>query len=383
MNNILLAITGASPQVVTETLFALHVEGKAFPDVLYVITTLGFKKMLMQGLFEDGHLAALQDEYQMPVLKFDESHIWLIEDENGQPIDDAKSIADQTYMADFITRKVFELTEQADTTIHASIAGGRKTMAFYLGYAMSLLGRPQDTLSHVFVNDDFEFVRDFYYPTKQTNWIEGKKDYQGQSTQIDTSTAQVTLAEIPFVRMRQSVDPQLIESMRTYSFSQSVAALNSMHNGALTLQLSIKGKSLSIAGVDIKLTGKEFAFYHWLLSLSQGSENGLIVDRYFEEKSEYSVQFLQFFAQVSTDTRVFEGSFNITPEDFKAENYSNLKSMERSFVQQCCSAINNKLSKALPKNISQKIAVNSTAVASNQHYKITAIAQGVSVKAVT
>lgn len=133
MKNILLAITGASPQVVTETLYALHADGKALPDEMFIITTLGTKAMLMDGLFEQGHLAALQDEYRMPALKFDESHIWLIEDENGQPIDDAKSIADQTYMADFITRKVFELTEQADTAIHASIAGGRKTMAFYLG----------------------------------------------------------------------------------------------------------------------------------------------------------------------------------------------------------------------------------------------------------
>jgi len=379
MKNILLAITGASPQVVTETLYALHVEGKAFPDVLYVITTQSCKDMLIRGLFTDGHLAALQDEYQIPALEFDESHIWLIEDENDQPIDDAKSIADQTYMADFITRKVFELTEQADTSIHASIAGGRKTMAFYLGYAMSLLGRPQDTLSHVFVNDEFEFVRDFYYPTKQTNWIAGKNDRQGNPTQVDTSTAQVTLAEIPFVRMRQSVDPQLIESMRTYSFSQSVAALNSMHNNALTLELSVKGKSLSIAGVDIKLTGKEFAFYHWVLSISQNSDKGLVVDRYFEDQPDYSVQFLQFFSQVSTDIRVFEGSFNITPEDFSAENYHSIKPMERSFVQQSCSAINTKIAKALPKNISQKIAITSKSIDNNQHYKVSVVEQGVAV----
>lgn len=380
MKNILLAITGASPQVVTETLYALHIEGKALPDEMFIITTLSTKAMLMDGLLEQGHLAALQDEYQMPALKFDESHIWLIEDESGQPIDDAKSIADQTYMADFITRKVFELTEQADTAIHASIAGGRKTMAFYLGYAMSLLGHPQDTLSHVFVNDEFEFVRDFYYPTKQTHWIKGKNDYQGNSTQVDTSNAQVTLAEIPFVRMRQSVDTRLIESMRTYSFSQSVAALNSMHNDSLSLVLSVKGKSLSIAGVDIKLTCKEFAFYHWLLSISQNEQNSLIVDRYFEERQQCSIQFLKFFSQVSTDIRVFEGSFNITPEDFKAENYSSLKPMERSFVQQCCSAINSKIAKALPKSISQKIAIRSKVVDNNQHYNVPAIAQGVAVR---
>jgi CRISPR-associated protein (TIGR02584 family) len=380
MKNILLAITGASPQVVTETLYALHAEGKALPDEMYIITTLGTKAMLMDGLFEQGHLAALQDEYQMPGLKFDKSHIWLIEDENGQPIDDAKSIADQTYMADFITRKVYELTEQADTAIHASIAGGRKTMAFYLGYAMSLLGRPQDTLSHVFVNDEFEFVRDFYYPTKQVNWIDGKSYGRCEPPKIDTSTAQITLAEIPFVRMRQSVDPQLISSMGELSFSQTVATLNSVHSQSLTLVLNNKAKSISIAGIDIKLTGKEFAFYHWLLSLSKEEGKGLIVDRNFEENQQPAVQFLNFFEQVSTDIRVFEGTFNITPEDYKAEDYSSLKPREKSFVQQCRSAIKSKIATALPRDLSEKIAVNSKGIDNNQHYNVSAKEQGVAVQ---
>ena len=382
MKNILLAITGRSPQVVTETLYALHIEGKALPEELYVITTASFKEKLVKGLFKQGHLAALYDEYKIPALKFDESHIWLIENQQGQPVDHAKSIEGQTYMADFITRKVFELTQNDDLAIHASIAGGHKTMAFYLGYAMSLLGRPQDTLSHVFVNDEFEFVPDFFYPTKASRWIEGKEDDQGNKAQIDTSKAKITLAEIPFVRMRQSVDPQLINSMGAYSFSQSVAAINSIHNDPLTLELSVKGKSLSIAGVDVKLTGKEFAFYHWLLSLSQDSEKGLSIDRYFEEGINPAKQYLEYFQQVSTDIRVFEGSFNITPEDFKAANYSDLKPMERSFVQQCCSAINSKLAKALPKNLSEKIAVNSKALDHNQHYYIAVKDKGILVNTI-
>ena len=123
--------------------------------------------MLTDGLFKQGHLAKLIADYKLPNIKLPDENIWLIEDDNGQPINDAKSEIEQTYMADFITRKVFELTNKNDISIHASIAGGRKTMAFYLGYAMSLLGREQDSLSHVFVNDEFEFVRDFYYPTPQ------------------------------------------------------------------------------------------------------------------------------------------------------------------------------------------------------------------------
>lgn len=106
MKHILLATTGASPQVLTETLYAIHQGGKPFPDEVFIITTQSAKQVLINGLFRDGHLAALKQEYNLPDFQFDEDHIWLIEDDNGHPIDDAKSIEDQTFMADFITHKV-------------------------------------------------------------------------------------------------------------------------------------------------------------------------------------------------------------------------------------------------------------------------------------
>ena len=369
MKNILLAITGASPQVVTETLYALHAEGKGLPDELYVITTASCKGMLVQGLLDQGHLAALQDEYQMAAIKFDESHIWLIEDDKGLPIDDAKSVVDQTYMADFITRKVFELTQNDDLAIHASIAGGRKTMAFYLGYAMSLLGRPQDTLSHVFVSDEFEFVKDFYYPTKASHWITGKRDYQGNAAQLDTSTAKITLAEIPFVRMRQSVDPQLINSMGTLSFSQIVATLNSSHSDKLSIAIYLKNKTLSVSGVDIKLTSKELAFYLWLTTLSDSSSNGLLVsadERVFTQNTNNAIGFLQQFLQIGSDARVFNKTFGIEPEDFKSRNYTALLPMSKEFVQQNRSNINKALKKHLPSELVAKIDIGSQAQVDEQ-----------------
>ncbi|MBE8233757.1 MAG: TIGR02584 family CRISPR-associated protein [Endozoicomonadaceae bacterium] len=374
MKNILLAITGASPQVITETLYALHVNGKTFPDEVYVITTTSTQEMLVKGLFEKGHLAKLKQEYALPNFKFDESHIWLIEDALGKPINDAKSIEDQTYMADFITRKVYELTEDNSLSIHASIAGGRKTMAFYLGYAMSLLGRPQDTLSHVFVNDEFEFVHDFYYPTKQSNLITGKNG----KGQLDTSQAIVTLAEIPFVRMRQSVDAQLIKSMGEASFSQTVATLNSTHSKSLTLELYQKAKTISISGVDIKLTAKEFSFYQWIIKLSQKDSNGLTVDRTFEDNTNASITFLAECYNVGADIRVFK-AFGIEPEDFRDGYLQNLIAMERSFVQQNRSVINQKFKKALPSELVKKIEIASDRDGDIQKYYIAAVIENVDI----
>ena len=63
MKHILLSTTGASPQVLTETLYAIHQSGRPFPAEVFVITTASAKPELMNGLFRDGHLQALKEEY--------------------------------------------------------------------------------------------------------------------------------------------------------------------------------------------------------------------------------------------------------------------------------------------------------------------------------
>ncbi|EJL6407452.1 TIGR02584 family CRISPR-associated protein [Vibrio cholerae] len=368
MKNILLATTGANPQVLTETLYAIHQSGKAFPEEIFVITTLSNKKKLMEGLFEQGHLQALKDEYNLTDFTFDESHIWLIEDENGEPIDDAKSIEDQTYMADFITRKVFELTQDENTAIHASLAGGRKTMAFYFGYAMSLLGREQDTLSHVFVDDRFENVRDFWYPTKQRTLVKGKN---GEGS-IDLSEATVTLAEIPFVRMRKAIDPTLLSSMVNLSFSQTVGMLNASQSDQLKVTVNKPASTIEAVGVTTSLTPKETAFYLWLLSKN---EEGVVVDRGFEENTQNSIEFLKTYSELASDPRVYK-TFNTTPEDFIEGDDSTLKGMERTFVQTQRSNINRKLKKSLPTPTAAKLEIISTAEGTDTRYLVASCQSG-------
>ncbi|EOD77331.1 hypothetical protein D515_03995 [Grimontia indica] len=368
MKNILLATTGANPQVLTETLYAIHQSGKAFPEEVFVITTLSTKEWLTEGLFNKGHLQALKDEYNLPDFTFDESHIWLIEDENGEPIDDAKSIEDQTYMADFITRKVYELTQDENTAIHASLAGGRKTMAFYFGYAMSLLGREQDTLSHVFVDDRYENVRDFWFPTKQPKKVKGKNG-EGE---VDLSEATVTLAEIPFVRMRNAIDPTLLSSMVNLSFSQTVGMLNASQSDQLKVTVNKRASAIEAVGVTTTLTPKEIAFYLWLFSKS---EEGLLVDRDFEENTQNSIEFLNAYSELASDPRVYK-TFNTTPEDFFEGNDSNLKGMERTFVQTQRSNINRKLKKSLPAPTAAKLEIISLAEGTDTRYVVTSCQSG-------
>ncbi|PKH07117.1 CRISPR-associated ring nuclease Csm6 [Moritella sp. Urea-trap-13] len=352
MKNILVAVTGASPQVLTETLYGLHTQGKAFPDEMYVITTQDSKEMLMDGLYTRGHLQALYDEYQLPAVKFDESHIWVIEDEDGNLLHDAKREEDQSVMADFITRKVAWLTEQDDCVIHASIAGGRKTMAFYMGYAMSLLGREQDTLSHVFVNDEFEFVRDFYFPTLKDNWITGKKP--GET--LNTKDAEITFAEIPFVRMRKSLSNDLIGQIDQASFSKTVAKMNAA-NQKLSVKVSMNAKTLSVLGIDIKLTPKEIAFYQWLL---QQPNRSILADRVFTDNKQHSINYLDIYTQVGDDPRVLTGTFGIENTiAWKEGDIAMLKTMEVEFIQPIRSSVNSKLKNALPIDVLEKVKIQS------------------------
>lgn len=362
MKNILLSSTGASPQVLTETLFAIAKSGRPFPDEVYVITTRSSKDVLLNGLIRDGHLEALKNEYQLPEFAFDESHVWLIENDKGEGIEDAKSIEDQTFMADFITKKVFELTLHDNTAIHASLAGGRKTMAFYFGYAMSMFGRSQDILSHVFVDDTYEFVRDFWYPTKNQKWVSGKNG-QGE---VDVSQATVTLAEIPFVRMRNAVDPTLLSTLANLSFSQTVGMLNSSHEGELSVIIDGSSKLISTLGIDISLTAKELAFYLWLLDKGK---QGLLVERYFEEQQKHSIDFLNTYCEFARDPRVFS-TFGTTPEDFENSDYSALSGMSKDFLQPICSTINRKLKKALPAQTAGMLEVMSSSEGVNQRYSV-------------
>jgi hypothetical protein len=82
-----------------------------------------------------------------------------------------------------------------------SIAGGRKTMSFYLGAALSLFGRPQDKLYHVLVTPEFESHPDFYWkPKKNINLM--LKDREGKIIKsLNTKDADIYLAELSFIRI--------------------------------------------------------------------------------------------------------------------------------------------------------------------------------------
>lgn len=214
---ILLAVSGMSPQIITETLYALIQEKNWIPDEVRLITTeQGRQNAVLQLLEGERHFQQLLDDYKVsqPV-EFTVQGITVIQDADGNVLPDLRTPQDNEAAANTISAEIRKLTNDPDTELHVSLAGGRKTMGFYAGYALSLFGRPQDCLSHVLVSEQYESNRSFFYPTPQTRVIHGRNDQP-----LDASAAKVWLAEIPFVRLRNRLPETLLKG--THSFSETV-----------------------------------------------------------------------------------------------------------------------------------------------------------------
>ncbi len=222
---IFLAVTGLSPQIVTETLYALAHPGAGrapfVPTEIHVITTRQGAEHVRLNLLSEkpGWFHRLCNDFDLPEITFTTDHVHVLMNSHGNPMDDIRTPDDNEAAADFITDKVRELTSATDSALHVSIAGGRKTMGFYLGYALSLYGRPQDRLSHVLVSAPYESHPEFYYPTPYECIIQTRGD---KPIPLDCRKASVELAEIPFVRLRHGMDERLAQGAT--SFSKSVAS---------------------------------------------------------------------------------------------------------------------------------------------------------------
>ncbi|WP_182407271.1 CRISPR-associated ring nuclease Csm6 [Psychrobacter sp. GP33] len=355
MKTILLSVMGTSPQVLTETLYAIYKQGKPFPDEVYLITSENAKAKAVEWLFEKEQIEHLKAHHRLPDFKFELDHILLMEHDNGELVFDGSEEQDQQSIADSITRIVAKFTSDENCRIHASIAGGRKTMAFYMGYAMSIFGREQDVLSHVFVSKDFEFSDQFFFPTLDDNYI-AKNDKV-----LNTKAAKVNLLEIPFVRMRNMVDQSFINQIESNSFSKTIALLNTYKNKRVKVKIISKKKYILVNGIKIKLPPKELAFYFWL---SQLPSRKIDMDRQFCDDLVHSASYLKTYSMIAGDSRVF-ASFNVdreVVEENTVESLSKLpglKPLEKYWLQQARSKINSQFKQWLEAAVCSEVEIGS------------------------
>jgi CRISPR-associated protein (TIGR02584 family) len=281
IKDILVCVTGLTPQVVTETLYALVVlQGRPWPAEIHLITSQeGAERARLDLLWPGtGQLWALWEQYgqgkKSSAPRCDDSTIHVI-GQGLKPVGDLRTTADNEAAADTILDVVRGLTAEPGNRLHFSIAGGRKTMTYYLGYCASLLGRRGDSVSHVMVSAPFENMPSFFFPPKKPAVIHDR-DNRPHSTK----DAVIDLAPVPFIRLRGRVPPFLLTER--HSFSNTVKLIDALENPHLSLTLTPSREagaaldcSVSVMeGAAIRVPAKVFSLLWMFASISPDPETG-------------------------------------------------------------------------------------------------------------
>lgn len=287
--NILVCVSGMSPAVITETLYALVVkECPAFvPDEIHVITTLQGKQKILLELLEPAQgvfHAFMRDYLPGRSIRFDAETVHVIGETrahkagpfsqltgvSGQvlhELDDITTENDNKAAANTIYRVLRELKSQPGTRLHASVAGGRKSMSFYMGHAFSLLADADDQLSHVLVSEPFENPQlKFYYPPREPKLLSWT-DRQGQAQQVSTEQADVKLAHLSVLRLGALLGKDWPEkAQESFEFAVTLAQA-AVQPPRLKVVLSrerdseLYNGSLFLCGETVKLSPLEFVVF--------------------------------------------------------------------------------------------------------------------------
>ena len=209
MKYIMLAVSGLSPQVITETLYAIH-HNNQHVDAIHVITTREGKEKINALLLGGGqgkYYTFLSEYGLSPTsIQFDNDNIHVVKDELGIEISDIRNETDNERFLKKCLDLTYTFTKDPDTGVFFSVAGGRKTMSACLTLSAQLYGRPQDRLYHVLVSPEFESNRDFFYPPRKSTHIL-LRDRSGEEFYKASKYADVNLVNIPFVSIREYLSP--------------------------------------------------------------------------------------------------------------------------------------------------------------------------------
>ncbi len=281
MPTTLLAVTGMSPAIVTETVWALANEKpRTLPNRVVLITTSEGKKSLERDLFtatpQFGGLTVWEALRKAVKAQPDEllvEGLRIIDAPDAQsgtmkPLPDIRTPAENTAAANFILEQVRAIVEHPEQRLIASIAGGRKTMGALLYAAVTLLGRETDRLTHVLVKEPFDsrLTPPFYFPTQPAT-THDLRNFKGELTSSHSSkTAGIELADIPFVPLRNRFED--IKDMPG-SFDGVVRKIARQSKADASrpslIEISHRQKLLTVDGVAIKASPRALAILRYLL----------------------------------------------------------------------------------------------------------------------
>ena len=278
MKRILAFVSGMSPAIITETIYALATSSEPWiADEIYVLTTKTGKNKIQQELLDSGVYAKLCQQLDIDCknYKLNAKNIEVVCN-MGVELDDIRTKEDNDNFANFIVSKIHHLCNNEDSEVYVSLAGGRKTMSYYMGYALSLFGRPQDKLFHVLVSEPFDgnVVPTFYYPddTEYTKRLDSTKHF-GKDAKLE-------LAEIPFISLRQYLPKTLEKHGHFNDYIQNIQT--NLDNHIRTLSFDYDNRLIICNNTPVKLEPQQLAIYDYFVSLKfnadEDEQNAVIQD---------------------------------------------------------------------------------------------------------
>jgi CRISPR-associated protein (TIGR02584 family) len=205
---VLVLAVGTTPQIITETIQGLLGQiPPVRPEKLYIVTTAIGKKTVQDRLLANGLYKKFTQDFKLENLSLSDDDFIVAQDSNGRKIPDIVEAEESEAMGDLILSLIRDLAQDPAVRLHCSIAGGRKTMSFYMGAALQLFGRPWDRLYHVLVSPEFESNPLFFYKPKRNTIIESKLP-DGSVRKLQTKDARIHLAELPFIRLGDKLNLQ-------------------------------------------------------------------------------------------------------------------------------------------------------------------------------
>lgn len=265
---VLLAVTGMTPAVLTETVWALaHEQPRVIPNRVVVVTTRRGHERLERELFtpvgkgKPGLWQLLRDQILGPDLK--ESSLLTLDPireitapnprtGRSEALEDFRTSKENAAMADFLLEQVRFFVENPEVKLLTSIAGGRKTLGALLYACMSLLGRETDRLTHVLVTEPYdhpELKPRFYFPEQPAQEL----------TTVDRKTvrasqARIDLGDIPFVPLRNLFEREFVRKPGSFTelVSRCQLKVKEVASRAVNLVIRRLRREIIVNGVPVQ-----------------------------------------------------------------------------------------------------------------------------------
>jgi CRISPR-associated protein Csx14 len=321
MKTYLLTICGSKPQVITETLYALHQQGIQV-DAIRILTTRAGKDACIGQLLRDGdgeyHRYLSEYGHSHHRIDFSARHVKAVLNEDGTEIDDIDTEEENERFLQLCMDDAFDLTSDPQNRVLFSIAGGRRTMGTCLSLAAQCYARPHDRIYHVLLNpSEFESCRDFFYPPRQPRIIE-VRNRQGQPCMMETSLAEITLVPMPFFPLRGHLTQQMLRQPE----SPAALMLSLIRETKHELVVDLVQRKIVWKGIELDLSAARLALY---TLLAQAKKDGACNRSTCQECESCYLTFEQISGRQEELTRLYQ---RISTREIGKSGIVNLDSLE-------------------------------------------------------